>query len=143
MNSLDRLKDYVEKKKKVKELEEEVKKIKGEMSDILEDSLAFFTDNEVPSIKVAGRTAYLAKDRYAAFAHEGVDRDHAISVLQNCGMGEYARETINWQGLSARLREMIDSGELETGDDGAPLLPDGIKDVFRVSTKFKINVRKD
>lgn len=143
MNSLDTLKEYVEKKNKVKELEAEVKKIKGEMSDILDNSLAFFTDNEVPSIKVCGRTAYLAKDRYAAFKEEGIDRDHAIAVLQKSGMPEYAKETINWQGLSARLREMIDSGDLEIGDDGEPLLPEGIRDVFRVSTKYKINVRKD
>ena len=98
----------------------------GRLHDIV---LRHFEQTSTSQVKCEGRTVHLQNQLWASCLDVDALKRHPDTA-------EFVREKVNGQTLSAYVRE------LEKGDDGEVVLPEGLQDAIRVSETIQVRTRK-
>jgi len=121
------LRQYKEKREEKTKLNEQLKFIEGEIK-LLEDMIInSFANEGVNSIKIDGKTITTSSQIWAKIA-EG-QKEKAKEVLKELGLDSII--TLNYQSLSAYIREIIKSGEE---------LPEQFRDVIGFHDKISLRL---
>jgi len=123
------LQEFVKKRIEIKTHEETIERLKQECGELEDRAMKWFETHGVQNINMLDRVAFIKRQVFAAKA-EGFDAERAVSRLKEGGFEDCAKETIGWQTLSARFREI--------GEE----LPLTLQEDFRMSEKYSIQVRK-
>ena len=139
---MDRLKRIAERLAEKKDLQERINKIKRlnrkDMPVAIEEMAQEGTRAHVFSgignlhmkRKVFARfDPRIAPDDDASDAEKQAARARAMEALDAAGLGMYGRRSIDWQGLTARLKEMDENGEE---------LPDELKGVLILDKGYEL-----
>jgi len=120
---------YVELEKKKADLEAQLDVVKAQISDMKEPVLAFFQQNGIDRTSLNGRTLYLKRELWCGRV-EGKTSEDAVAALRERGYEEFAKESVNTQGMSALMRER--------DKDGKDPVPEDLRDVFCSNEVFKV-----
>jgi hypothetical protein len=97
--------------------------------------LNLFQQEGVQSMKVEGRTLYLARaTTYPSKRDKDLGADEIASVVSDAGFGEYARPRVNWQGLGQLFRERLEQGE--------PAVPKPLSPYIDFEERWEVRSRK-
>jgi hypothetical protein len=129
---------YAELEDEKAQLEDQLKVCKAKLAELVDPVLAYFQAQGLESMATPTRTLYLRRELWAAKVEDGADPATLVEALEAAGMGEYAPEKINWQGLSAFLRERVDVA----GMDPDEAVPTALRPYFKVSEVYKIGSRR-
>ena len=101
------LRQYKEKREEKAKLSEQLKMIEGEIK-LLEDMIINnFADEGIKSINVDGKTITTSSQIWAKIAPD--KKEEAKHILRELGLDSII--TLNYQSLSAYIREIVKSGE--------------------------------
>jgi hypothetical protein len=124
---------YIECKRLIKDLEQELKELKKDASTVEAELLQQFMDDGVQSVKTdSGKTVYLMSQLWAGKDPEVSDEQFLTSMKEN-GLEDLIQEKVNTQTLSAVMREQ--AGDYINLEDVST--PFGV----RLSEKVSVRVR--
>ena len=107
--NIEQLKEFVALEKRKRDLDSELKAIAARLDDLEQALVPQFLNDGVASMKVDGRTVYLAQDIYAGPLN---DRSEVIAALKASELGQYVSENYNPQSLKAFVREVAEEVRL-------------------------------
>lgn len=117
------------------ELDDELKAVKAQLADLEPAVLSYFQRQGMQSTKMEGRTLYLKRELYAGRA-DGIESEFACEALKSAGLGEFVREGIVTNSLSALLRER----DREHGYEQA--VPEPLRGVIVANEVHKVGSRR-
>lgn len=120
-----------ENEKIIKEIEEENKKLNEEAQKLGRVLMELWLQNDIPSMKMRGKTLYIHKQQWAKPKDKNLER--AVEILKEIGMEWLVEEKVNTHTVSSYVRE-CDKGDVE--------LPKKFYEAFEVSDVFSIRSRK-
>jgi hypothetical protein len=107
--NMEQLKEFVCLETRKRELDSELKAITARIDDLEEALVPQFLEDGVSSMKVDGRTVYIAQDIHASPVN---DRAEVIAALKRSELGQYVAENYNTQSLKAFVREIAEEVRL-------------------------------
>lgn len=125
----DELKKY---KTKLKEIEEEERKVKKIIEDIESQMVNAMVEEEVQNFSMGGTLFYLNTKSYSSPVPER--KQELFKALKDQGYGDLVYETVNSNSLSAFVREQME----ENGDE----LPEWLQGLVNIYDKTSIGMRK-
>lgn len=129
------VRQYVALRRRVKELESQIKGVKEEADQLEQQLLEAFASESVDRITVDGQTVYLRTQRFGAL-QEGATKDDVVDALES---DQHSRGLVskgfNWNSVHAHVRELV-------GEDGNDPLPDHLRDVLKVTEVFSLRTVK-
>jgi hypothetical protein len=145
--NLEQLKEYVCLETRKRELDSELKAIGARIDDLEQALVPQFLSDGIASMKVDGRTVYIAHDIQASPAN---DRTEVIDALKQSELGQYVSENYNPQSLRAFVREMAEEVRLRceqkdrlfTEEDVREALPAPLCDALKISFVHSLRSRK-
>ena len=117
-----RLKAEVEKK------DGDLKKIKKALADAEKEALDVFEREGVASVRLDGKTVSLKRELHAYV--KVARHEQLLDVLDECGLSDLARRSVNMSTLSAHVREQEKLG--------VPL-PEALLEIVDVTELFKLS----
>jgi len=99
------LKAYAKAYTKRKDLEEKVEKLKAECVELLPSVMQYFEKNGVDRQTIEGYTLAPRYELWAGRIDEISQKDMHDALIE-AGLGDYATESMNHQGMSAHIREI-------------------------------------
>jgi hypothetical protein len=145
--NMDQLKEFVCLETRKRELDSELKAIAVRIDDLEQALVPQFLADGVASMKVDGRTVYIAQDIQASPLN---DRAEVIAALKRSELGQYVSENYNSQSLRAFVREVAEEARLRcqqqdrlfTEEDVRTALPSPLSDALRISFVHSLRSRK-
>ena len=145
--NMEQLKEFVALEKRKKDLDSELKAIAARLDDLEQALVPQFLNDGVNSLKIDGRTVYLAEDIYASPVN---DRGEVIAALKQSELGQYVSENYNTQSLKAFVREVAQEVRLRcqqeerlfTEDEVRLSLPAPLGDTLKISFVHSLRSRK-
>jgi len=145
--NMDQLKEFVALEKRKRDLDSELKSIAARLEDLEQALVPQFLHDGVASMRVDGRTVYLARDIYAGPLN---DRSEVIAALKASELGQYVSENYNTQSLKAFVREVAEEVRLRceqeerlfTEDEVRAALPAPLGDTLKISFVYSLRSRK-
>ena len=145
--NMEQLKEFVALETRKRELDAELKAIAARIDDLEQALLPQFLTAGVASMKVDGRTVYIAQDIYAGPAH---NRAEVITALKRSGLGQYVSENYNTQSLRAFVREVAEEARLRcrqqdrlfTEEEVRTALPSPLSEALKVSFVHSLRSRR-
>ena len=107
--NIEQLKEFVCLETRKREMDAELKTIAARIDDLEQALVPQFLTDGVASMKVDGRTVYIAQDIHAGPLN---DRAEVIGALKKSELGQYISENYNTQSLRAFVREVADEVRL-------------------------------
>jgi len=107
--NMEQLKEFVALEKRKRDLDSELKAIGARLDDLEQALVPQFLADGVASMKVDGRTVYIAQDIHASPAN---DRAEVIAALKASELAQYVSENYNTQSLRAFVREVAEEARL-------------------------------
>mgnify|MGYP007079344017 CR=1 FL=1 len=104
--NMEQLKEFVCLETRKRELDSELKSIAARIDDLEQALVPQFLADGVASMKVDGRTVYIAQDIHASPAN---DRAEVIDALKRSELGQYVSENYNTQSVRAYVREVAEA----------------------------------
>jgi hypothetical protein len=144
---MDQLKEFVCLETRKRELDSELKALAARIDDLEQVLVPQFLADGVASMKVAGRTVYIAQDIQASPLN---DRAEVIAALKRSELGQYVSENYNSQSLRAFVREVAEEARLRcqqqerlfTEEDVRTALPSPLSDALKISFVHSLRSRK-
>jgi hypothetical protein len=141
------LKEFVCLETRKRELDSELKAIAARIDDLEQALLPQFLSDGIASMKVDGRTVYIAQDIQASPAN---DRVEVIGALKESELGQYVSENYNPQSLRAFVRELAEEvrlccqqqDRLFTEEEVRVALPAPLCDALKISFVHTLRSRK-
>lgn len=124
---------YAELENERADLEDKLKAVKAKLDEMAEPVLAYFQRQGIDRTTIDGRTLYLRRDLYAGRA-EGVTPEAACETLKAAGFGEFVKEGVVTQSLSAFLREREKNGE--------PAVPPSLAGMIVANEVYRVGSRR-
>ena len=145
--NMEQLKEFVALETRRRELDSELKAIAARIDDLEQALLPQFLADGVASMKVDGRTVYIAQDIYASPAG---DRAEVITALKRSNLGQYVSENYNTQSLRAYVREVAEEARLRcqqqdrlfTEEEVRRALPSPLSEALKVSFVHSLRSRR-
>ena len=145
--NMEHLKEFVSLETRKRELDSELKAIAARIDDLETALVPQFLTDGVASMKVDGRTVYIAQDIQASPAN---DRGEVIGALKQSELGQYVSENYNTQSLRAFVREVAEEvrlrcqqqDQLFTEEQVRTALPAPLCDVLKISFVHSLRSRK-
>jgi CHAT domain-containing protein len=145
--NMEQLKEFVALETRKRELDSELKSIAARIDDLEQTLVPQFLSDGVASMKVDGRTVYIAQDIHASPAN---DRAEVIAALKRSELGQYVSENYNTQSLRAFVREVADEVRLRcqqqnrlfTEEEVRTALPKPLAESLKVSFVHSLRSRK-
>lgn len=107
--NIEQLKEFVCLETRKRELDSELKAIAARIDDLEQSLVPQFLSDGVASMKVDGRTVYIAQDIQASPTN---GRAEVIGALKHSELGQYVSENYNTQSLRAFVREVAEEVRL-------------------------------
>lgn len=123
---------YIDLANEKAELEAKLASVKKKLEDAEQEVLTFFEETGMERISAGGRTIYIRRELNAAKADDSVTPEQIGEALAAAGLDIYYPHRVNWQSLSAFLREREKEGQG---------IPAELASVVRLSERFKIGSR--
>jgi hypothetical protein len=144
---MDQLKEFVCLETRKRELDSELKALAARIDDLEQVLVPQFLADGVASMKVDGRTVYIAQDIQASPLN---DRAEVIAALKQSELGQYVSENYNSQSLRAFVREVAEEARLRcqqqnrlfTEEDVRTALPSPLSDALKISFVHSLRSRK-
>jgi hypothetical protein len=145
--NMEQLKEFVALEKRKRDLDSELKAIGARLDDLEQALVPQFLADGVASMKVDGRTVYIAQDIHASPVN---DRAEVISALKSSELGQYVSENYNTQSLRAFVREVAEEARLRcqqqdrlfTEEEVRAALPSPLSDALKISFVHSLRSRK-
>jgi len=145
--NMEQLKEFVALEKRKRDLDSELKAIGTRLDDLEQALVPQFLADGVASMKVDGRTVYIAQDIHASPAN---DRAEVIAALKRSELGQYVAENYNTQSLRAFVREVAEEARLRcqqqdrlfTEEEVRTALPSPLSDALKISFVHSLRSRK-
>ncbi len=145
--NMDQLKEFVCLETRKRELDSELKALAARIDDLEQVLVPQFLADGVASMKVDGRTVYIAQDIQASPLN---DRAEVIAALKQSELGQYVSENYNSQSLRAFVREVAEEARLRcqqqnrlfTEEDVRTALPSPLSDALKISFVHSLRSRK-
>ncbi len=145
--NIEQLKEFVSLETRKRELDSELKAIAARIDDLEQALVPQFLTDGVASMKVDGRTVYIAQDIHASPLN---DRTEVIGALRQSELGQYVTENYNTQSLRAFVREVAEevrqrcqkANRLFTEDEVRVALPAPLGDALKISFVHSLRSRK-
>lgn len=145
--NMDQLKEFVCLERRKRELDSELKAIAARIDDLEQALVPQFLGDGVASMKVDGRTVYIAQDIQASPLN---DRAEVIAALKRSELGQYVSENYNTQSLRAFVREVAEEARLRcqqqdrlfTEEDVRTALPSPLSETLKISFVHSLRSRK-
>lgn len=129
---LDKLRDFVRIKRRIAELDSQLRSAKDEADRLQESLLEEYAQEGIPSITIDGMTVYMHRSIWASPA-EGISNDRFVGTLKSVGLDHFVKETYSSQTLSAYVRELMKEEES---------LPEELEEAIRVTEKYSLRTRR-
>jgi hypothetical protein len=145
--NMEQLKEFVCLETRKRELDSELKAIVARIDDLEQALVPQFLSDGIASMKVDGRTVYIAQDMQASPAS---DRAEVIRALKESELGQYIAENYNTQSLRAFVREVAEEVRLRcqqqdrlfNEEEVRVALPTPLCDALKVSFVHSLRSRK-
>lgn len=145
--NMEQLKEFVALEKRKRDLDSELKAIAARIDDLEQALVPQFLADGVASMKVDGRTVYIAQDIQASPLN---DRAEVIAALKRSELGQYVSESYNTQSLRAFVREVAEEARLRcqqqdrlfTEEEVRTALPSPLSEALRISFVHSLRSRK-
>ncbi len=145
--NMEQLKEFVALETRKRELDSVLKSIAARIDDLEQALVPQFLADGVASMKVDGRTVYIAQDIHASPVN---DRAEVIAALKRSELGQYVSENYNTQSLRAFVREVAEEARLRcrqqnrlfTEEEVRTALPQPLSDALKVSFVHSLRSRK-
>jgi hypothetical protein len=145
--NMAQLKEFVCLETRKRELDSELKAIAARIDDLEQALVPQFLSDGIASMKVDGRTVYIAQDIQSSPAN---DRAEVIEALKQSALGQYVSENYNTQPLRAFVREVADEVRLRcqqqnrlfTEEEVRMALPTPLCDALKISFDHSLRSRK-
>jgi len=145
--NIEQLKEFVCLETRKRELDSELKAIAARIDDLEQALVPQFLSDGIASMKVDGRTVYIAQDIQASPLN---DRAEVIAALKSSELGQYVSENYNTQSLRAFVREVAEEARLRcqqqdrlfTEEEVRAALPSPLSDALRISFVHSLRSRK-
>jgi len=145
--NMDQLKEFVALEKRKRDLEAELKAVAARLEDLEQALVPQFLNDGVASMRVDGRTVYIARDIHASPAN---DRAEVIDALKRSDLGQYVSENYNTQSLKAFVREVAEEVRLRceqedrlfTEEEVRAALPAPLGNSLKISFVHSLRSRK-
>jgi hypothetical protein len=145
--NMEQLKEFVCLETRKRELDSELKAIAARIDDLEQALVPQFLNDGVASMKVNGRTVYIAQDIQAGPLN---DRAEVIGALRRSELGQYISENYNTQSLRAFVREVAEEARLRcqqqnrlfTEEEVRVALPSPLCDALKISFVHSLRSRK-
>jgi len=145
--NMDQLKEFVSLETRKRELDSELKAIAARIDDLEEALVPQFLNDGIASMKVDGRTVYIAQDVQAGPVN---DRAEVIGALKQSELGQYVSENYNTQSLRAYVREVADEvrllcqqqNRLFSEEEVRAALPPPLCDAVKITFVHSLRSRK-
>lgn len=145
--NIEQLKEFVCLETRKRELDSELKAIASRIDDLEDALVPQFLADGVASMKVDGRTVYIAQDIHASPLN---DRTEVIAALKSSELGQYVSENYNTQSLRAFVREIATEARqrcqqqdrLFTEEEVRTALPPPLCDALKVAFVHSLRSRK-
>ena len=124
--------NYVDLVDKAADLDSKLKSVKAEMKVMEQSVLDELSRGEIQRLSIRGRTVFIQQQRWTRVKTD-VDDILAIAVLDGMDLGDFHRERITIQTVSAWVREQIKQ-EIE--------IPPEFLEVFEITPVFKVGITK-
>lgn len=142
MSDIKTVAEYVRLAKRKAELDAELKGVKSQMKGLEDSLITYYTENNVQSLNVDGRTCYLHRQTWASLK----DVQAGVAALKQAGLGDMVKESCHAGTLSAWVREQLEDKDIpaDTAVNLADLLdqPDDVKDQLKISEVVSLRVVK-
>jgi len=109
MTTEEKVARFVALEKRKRDLDRELREVKGELATLEVDLLDWFERNGVKNMGVQGMLVYVHQQLWAAPA-DG-DYERACLALRAAGLDDFVREQFNIHQVSAWVRERAKAGE--------------------------------
>jgi len=126
----DILREFVRITKEKDELDARLTAKKAEQSRLEQQVLYELAQSGIQNIKIDGKTLYMRADTYVS-VKEGVDPEAAMKVLDDLDLGDFHKERITLQSVSAWVRERRREEEQ---------IPAEFEAVFNTSPVYRIGI---
>jgi hypothetical protein len=144
---MEQLKEFVALEKRKRDLDSELKAIGARLDDLEQALVPQFLADGVASMKVDGRTVYIAQDIHASPLN---DRAEVIAALKASELAQYVSENYNTQSLRAFVREVAEEARLRcqqqnrlfTEEEVRTALPAPLGDALKISFVHSLRSRK-
>ena len=145
--NMEQLKEFVALEKRKRDLDSELKAIGVRLDDLEQALVPQFLADGVASMKVDGRTVYIAQDIQASPLN---DRAEVIAALKRSELGQYVSENYNTQSLRAFVREVAEEARLRcqqqsrlfTEEEVRTALPSPLSEALKISFVHSLRSRK-
>jgi len=145
--NMEQLKEFVCLETRKRELDSEIKSITARIDDLEQALVPQFLGDGVASMKVDGRTVYIAQDIHASPV---TDRSEVIAALRSSELGQYVTENYNTQSLRAFVREVAaevrqhcqQSDRLFSEEEVRAALPEKLGGTLKISFVHSLRSRK-
>ncbi len=143
----EQLREFVALEKQKQALDAELRAIKQRLEALEEQLVPQFLADGVVSMKIDGRTVYLAQEIYASPVR---DRQEVVEALKASELGQYVAENYNSNSLKAFVREIADEVRLQceqqqrlfTEDEVRAALPAPLAQTLKISFVHALRSRK-
>ncbi|MBM3744570.1 MAG: hypothetical protein FJW34_02090 [Acidobacteria bacterium] len=144
---MEQLKEFVCLEVRKRDLESELKGVGARIDDLEQALVPQFLSDGVASMKVDGRTVYIAQDIHASPLK---DRAEVIAALKRSELGQYVSENYNTQSLRAFVREVAADVRLQcqqqdrlfNEEEIRAALPSPLGDALKISFVHSLRSRK-
>jgi len=145
--NMEQLKEFVCLETRKRELDSELKAIAARIDDLEQALVPQFLSDGVASMKVDGRTVYIAQDIQASPAN---GRAEVIGALKQSELGQYVSENYNTQSLRAFVREVAEEVRLRcrqqdrlfSEEEVRVALPAPLGDTLKIAFVHSLRSRK-
>lgn len=145
--NMEQLKEFVALETRKRELDSELKSIAARIDDLEQALVPQFLSDGIASMKVDGRTVYIAQDIQASPLN---DRDEVIAALKSSELGQYVSENYNTQSLRAFVREVAGEVRLRcqqqdrlfSEEEIRAALPSPLGEALKISFVYSLRSRK-
>jgi hypothetical protein len=127
---MDKIAEFVKLEQRKADLQAELNQVKKDLQ-ILEPIVRnHMLDNNIKSMNVDGRTAYLKKNVFIKLL---VEKPVVAQALMDAGLTDFVREDFNIRTLTAYCREMLEN---------KTALPSQLANKIKIDTKISLKSRK-
>lgn len=125
-----RLKEFAALETARRELETRLKAVEERIAALKPGLINMFACDGIQNVTLNGLVVYLRRDLWARADHS--DPDRLAAAFEAAGIGWMLKRQVNGQTLSAWIREQ------EADETGAPVLPDDLTGVIKISEMFDL-----
>lgn len=127
---MEKIKQLIEIKKQLDELDAQTKKLKAEFDALEPEVITYLEQEGLDRVTLDGRTVSIRRQLWASVNKEN---PFALDILRDNGLGDFIEEKVNSQRISSYVREFEKNGQE---------IPEWCSEALNISEKFNVSIVK-